>query len=86
MGSVALLGSLYFSRVVHPNYLILLAILLPLAGLAGAVSADVALLPLLLVGVAVEVVEQEVFRSSWEQAGRLWARRWVPGRREPGPS
>ena len=34
-GSAALLASLYFSRVVHPNYLIPLAVLLPIAA-AGA--------------------------------------------------
>ncbi|HLA77282.1 MAG TPA: glycosyltransferase 87 family protein [Vicinamibacteria bacterium] len=68
LGSVALLASLYFSRVVHPNYLVLVAVLLPLAGLAGSVAADVALVPLLLLATAVEVVEHEVFRLTWEQA------------------
>src|SRR6185436_16844007 len=34
-GSVALLASVYFSRVVHPNYLILAAIMLPVGFLAG---------------------------------------------------
>ncbi len=68
LGSVALLASLYFSRVVHPNYLVLVAVLLPLAGLAGSVAADVAVVPLLLLSVAVEVAEHEVFRLTWEQA------------------
>src|SRR5262249_18978418 len=34
-GSAALLASLYFSRVVHPNYLVIVAILLPLGLLAS---------------------------------------------------
>ena len=34
LGSVALVASLYFSRVVHPNYLVLAAILLPIGCLA----------------------------------------------------
>lgn len=68
LGSVALLASLYFSRVVHPNYLVLVAVLLPLAALAGSVAADVAVVPLLLLSVAVEVAEHEVFRLTWEQA------------------
>ncbi len=68
LGSIALLASLYFSRVVHPNYLVLAAVLIPLAGLAGALAADLALVPLLLLAVAVETVEHEVFRLTWEQA------------------
>lgn len=68
-GSVALVGSLYLSRVVHPNYLVLAAVALPLAALCGAVRrADVALVPLLLLGLAVGVAEQEVLRTAWEDA------------------
>ena len=47
-GSAALLASLYFSRVVHPNYLIPAAVLLPLAVLARRGGADLAVVPLLL--------------------------------------
>ncbi len=67
-GSAALLLSVYFSRVVHPNYVILAAALLPLAGLARTVAADLVVAPLLLLGVAVEVAEAEVFRILWEEA------------------
>ncbi|HET7746181.1 MAG TPA: glycosyltransferase 87 family protein, partial [Vicinamibacteria bacterium] len=65
-GATALLLSLYFSRVVHPNYLALVATLLPLALLMGGVrQADLAVVPLGLLAVAVEVVENEVLRLVW---------------------
>ncbi|HET8644858.1 MAG TPA: hypothetical protein VFO85_05185, partial [Vicinamibacteria bacterium] len=68
-GSVALLASLYFSRVVHPNYLVLAAILLPVGFLAGFPRpATVAIVPLLLLLLAVEVAEGAVFRATWEDA------------------
>jgi hypothetical protein len=67
-GTTALLASLYFSRVVHPNYLVPAAVLLPLAVLALRRGADVALAPLLLLALAVEAAENQVFRSAWEQA------------------
>jgi hypothetical protein len=68
-GSAALVASLYFSRVVHPNYIVLAAVLLPVAFLMGhRAAADVALAPLLLLAVAVEVAEGEVFRAAWAQA------------------
>ena len=67
-GSTALVASLYFSRVVHPNYLIPAAIVLPLAVLARRHGADVALAPLLLLALAVEIAEGAVFRTAWEQA------------------
>jgi hypothetical protein len=68
-GSAALLLSVYFSRVVHPNYLILAAVLLPLGFLMGERrTADVALVPLVLLALAVEVAENELFRTSWEDA------------------
>lgn len=71
-GSIALLASLYFSRVVHPNYLILAAILVPLGLLMGLrVRPDAAVVPLLLFAVAVEVVEQEIFRTTWEDSAGL---------------
>ena len=68
MGSAALFASIYFSRVVHPNYLIPAAILLPIGLLALREGADIALVPLGLAALAVTVSEQEVFRSVWEQA------------------
>ncbi len=67
-GSTALLASVYFSRVVHPNYLIPAAVCLPLAVLARKRGADMALVPLLLLALAVEVAEGAVFRAAWEQA------------------
>ena len=66
-GSSALLASLYLSRVVHPNYLIAAAVLLPLAVLARKRGADLALAPLLLLALAVEVVENGLLRTTWEQ-------------------
>ena len=67
-GSTALVASLYFSRVVHPNYLIPVAVVLPLAVLARRRGADVALAPLLLLALAVEMAEGAIFRTAWEQA------------------
>ena len=66
-GSTALLATLYFSRVVHPNYLIAAALSLPLAVLATRRGAELALAPLLLLALAVEVVENAVLRTTWEQ-------------------
>ena len=62
------MASLYFSRVVHPNYLIPAAILLPVGVLALRWPADLALTPLALGALAVTFSEQEVFRSVWDQA------------------
>ncbi len=67
-GSAALLVALYFSRTVHPNYLIPAAVLLPMPLLARRRRADLAVVPLLLLAVAVEIAERGVFRSAWEQA------------------
>jgi len=67
-GSTALLASIYFSRVAHPNYLIPAAVCLPLAVLARRRGADMALAPLLLLALAVEVAENAVFKATWEQA------------------
>ncbi|HEX6738380.1 MAG TPA: glycosyltransferase 87 family protein, partial [Vicinamibacteria bacterium] len=68
-GSVALLASLYFSRVVHPNYLVIAAILLPAGFLAGYRRRwDVAAVPLLLLLLAVEIAEGAIFRTTWEDA------------------
>jgi hypothetical protein len=67
-GGAALLASLYFSRVVHPNYLVPAAVVLPLAVLARRRGADVALAPLLLLALAAEIAEHALFRTTWEQA------------------
>jgi hypothetical protein len=67
-GSTALVASLYFSRVVHPNYLIPAAVVLPLAVLTRGRGADVALAPLLLLALAAEMAEGAIFRTAWEQA------------------
>jgi len=67
-GSVALLATVYFSRVVHPNYLVPVAILLPLSVLGLRRAADIAVVPLALLSLAVEVAENAVFRATWDQA------------------
>ena len=68
-GGTALLLSLYFSRVVHPNYLILAATLLPIAALMGMrCGADVVVVPLLILALAVEVVQGRVMQATWEDA------------------
>jgi hypothetical protein len=68
-GSAALLASLYFTRVPHANYLVLAAVLLPVAFLMGhRADAELAVAPLLLLTVAAEMVEGEVFRAAWAQA------------------
>lgn len=67
-GSAALLLALYFSRVVHPNYLIGAAILLPVGVLARRRSADLAVAPLLLLGLAAATAENQVLRATWDEA------------------
>lgn len=67
-GGAALLATLYFSRVAHANYLSAVATLLPVGVLLGAASADTALVPLLLLGLATTVVERGVFRWAWLDA------------------
>jgi hypothetical protein len=68
-GSAALLASVYLSRVAHPNYLILAAVLLPIGALAARwPSADAVVAPLALLAIAVEVSEGELFRAAWQRA------------------
>jgi hypothetical protein len=67
-GSVALVAAIYFSRVVHPNYLLPAAVLLPVGVLARRLRADLALVPLLLFAMAVEIAEGAIFRTTWAQA------------------
>jgi hypothetical protein len=68
MGGVALLASLYFSRVVHPNYLLPLAVLLPIGAIGASLAADVVIVPLLLGAVAVEIAQQAPLRLVWQDA------------------
>lgn len=73
-GSAALLLSLYVSRVMHPNYLILAAVLLPAAVAGGAVLAlDTLIGGLALLATAVEIAEGAVFATTWADA---LAARW----------
>jgi hypothetical protein len=67
-GSIALVSAVYFSRVVHPNYLLPVAVLLPVGVLVRRLRADLAFVPLLLLALAVEIAEGEVFRTTWDQA------------------
>ena len=68
-GSAALLLSLYVSRVMHPNYLILAAVLLPAAVAGGAALALDALIGgLALLATGVEIAEGEVFAATWTDA------------------
>lgn len=66
-GGTALFASLYLSRVVHPNYFLAAAILIPIGVLAGRRRADLALVPLGLLMLAVEFAENEPLRTLWEQ-------------------
>lgn len=75
-GSAALLLSLYVSRVVHPNYLILAAVLVPAAVAAGAaLTTDALIGGLGLLTLGVETAEGEVFATTWADAV---AARWPP--------
>jgi len=68
-GSAALVLSLYVSRVMHPNYLILAAVLLPAALAGGAVLATDALIGgLALLALGVEIAEGEIFATTWADA------------------
>ena len=63
-GTAALVASLYFSRVVHPNYLVAAAILLPVAVVAcGRHAAHRARARCCSSRVAVEIVENGLFRT-----------------------
>jgi glycosyl transferase family 87 len=73
-GSAALLVSLWVSRVMHPNYLILAAVLLPAAAAAGAaIPIDAVVACLALLAASVEIAEGQVFASTWaDAAGARW--------------
>ncbi len=79
-GSAALLATLYVSRIVHPNYLVLVAILLPIGTLLGVRRpAHTCVVPLLLLLTAVEVAEHGLLEATGRQLldsrpmGGLWA-------------
>jgi len=65
-GSAALLLSLYLSRIPNPNYVTLAAVFLPLALLLRPrLGLDVVLVPLLLLGLALEVATHQLLGSVW---------------------
>jgi len=73
-GSAALVLSLYVSRVMHPNYLILAAVLLPAAVAGGAaLTTDALIGGLALLALGVEIAEGEIFATTWADA---LAARW----------
>ncbi|MCM2255400.1 MAG: hypothetical protein NDJ94_06975 [Vicinamibacteria bacterium] len=76
-GSAALCASLYLSRIVHANYFVAAAVLLPLAVLLRRRDGDAAVVPSLLLLAAVEVAENGLFRASWEQARAAGLEAWL---------
>jgi hypothetical protein len=79
-GSAALVATLYVSRVAHPNYLMLAAVLAPVGLLLdGRRPADVVVAPLLLLALAVEMAEPELLRATWEQAATFGLPRRATG-------
>lgn len=76
-GSAALLTSVWLSRIPNPNYLLLAALLAPLAVLIDRRwPADVAVVPLLLLALATEHPVRELLRSTWQACEALGT---VPG-------
>jgi hypothetical protein len=66
-GSVALLASVFLSRIPNPNYLILATLFLPLALLLDdKLPADLAVVPLALLALASEAALRQPLRSAWE--------------------
>ncbi|MFI5183880.1 MAG: hypothetical protein ACHQNV_05750, partial [Vicinamibacteria bacterium] len=73
-------------RIVNPNYLILAAILLPLGMLMdGDSSGDLALAPLLLLLLAVEIAYHEPLRATWTQAQAAGVDTGLPEWLAPSP-
>lgn len=65
-GGAALLLSVYVSRVVHPNYVTLAAVLLPLAALRSRrVGAGGVALGLVLLALGIETSENTTFEATW---------------------
>jgi hypothetical protein len=86
-GSAALLVSLYFSRIVNPNYLILAAIFLPLGVLMdGDRRTDIAVVPLLLLLLGVEIAYHEPLRTTWDQAQAAGVDVGLPAWLAPSPA
>jgi hypothetical protein len=86
-GSAALLTSVYLSRIVNPNYVVLAALLLPLGMLMDRrLSADVALVPLLTVLLASEVSLRGVLHETWADAQASGAGLGIPGWLQPDPA
>ena len=86
-GSAALLVSLYFSRIVNPNYLILAAIFLPLGVLMDVdIEIDIAVVPLLLLLLGVELSYHEPLRTTWDQAGAAGIGVGLPDWLSPSPA
>ena len=79
-GSAALLASIYFSRVAHPNYLVLVAGALPIGVLAGRrFTADTAVVPLALLATAVAIIGGQVYETSWGDAVASRLPQWTTG-------
>jgi hypothetical protein len=57
--------------VVHPNYLVGAALLLPIGVLARGSPADLAVAPLLLLGLGSQLTENQIFRAAWDEAVSL---------------
>ncbi len=76
-GSAALLTSVWLSRIPNPNYLLLAALLAPLAVLIDRRwPADVAVVPLLLLALGTEYPVRELLSSTWQACEELGS---VPG-------
>jgi hypothetical protein len=76
-GSLALLASLYLSRIVNPNYLTLAAVFIPLAVLRDRrLPADLAVVPLAMMTLGLEFSGRELLRTTWQAAETLG---FVPG-------
>jgi len=85
-GGVALLASVYFSRIPNPNYLILATLFLPLAVLLDReLPVDLAVVPLLLLALSSEAALHEPLRTTWESAAS-GAALGLPGWLGPSPS
>lgn len=85
-GSAALLTSVWLSRIPNPNYLLLAALLAPLAVLIDRRwPADVAVVPLLLLALGTEYPVRELLRGTWEGCQRLGAVPGLPAGLWPAP-
>ncbi len=83
-GSAALLVSLYFSRIPNPNYVTLAALLLPLALLMRPrLGVDTVLVPLSLLGLAVEAATHQLLATTWAAGA---ASLGLPGWLQPDPA